>query len=770
VTPLKKIIALLIICQLTFGFIDKNILPDKSTVTFKSLLNEMCDRGFLANYPDPSYHLFQASSWDREELQGKGSKGWFANKDYDNYIRKETNGKRTEYVLMDVKGPGAITKWWFPQIELLGSRIVRIYLDNKPEPVIEENYEKFINGSAFVKWPFAFISSDEKDAPFQYTMPVGLPKQVGSDFYLPIPFSKACKVTLDDSVFYYNINYRIYERGTKVVSFTKKDYNNTAESQNTAARKLLSAGKTLGASFKKNMNITKDQSIEIDLPSGTHAINGIYLKINSANNKQMNRAAIVQVIVDDHRTVWSPVSEFFGGGVYARPVKNRNIEVTADGWMISHFVMPYKKSARVILKNFGEEPIKAELKASVENYRWSDNSLYFHAGWHEEAPLSKPNAKDWNYIEIKGKGEYVGDVLTVYSTPKAWWGEGDEKIYINGESFPSQLGTGLEDYYGFAWGLANHFNSPFISMPLRDARGKDNWSGYNTVARMRFLDDIPFDTSLKVDIEAMIPEPGVSFSVTCFWYGMNPAADNIVPDSNTVTRRLPDFGGITLQKLPGETYPDPPQNKSLIGKAKGSLAYAGDQLDLLAWKDKNVRKKYDGDGDNILGTAGYCIFGNKIISTYTSIADTGYKYLPSFISHLTPQHVINQSGAYIPVDGKKDVMNQTGLIEVPGSIAENGLVSFTISKSVPSSFRLGVMLDNAGVFTKIGKYLWVTDSRNGNSGKVLLAKSNRVPDWYFFDVKGLQGGDSITVHGSTANDSDTFTIGALTFDLNKTFQ
>lgn len=508
---MKKIIALFIICQVAFGFTNQNIPPDTLTISIKSLLNEMADHIFLANYPDPSYHLFQTSSWDRAELNGKDSKGWFANKDYDNYIRTETKEKHTEYVITDAKGPGAITKWWFPQEEFLGNRVVRIYLDNNPKPVIEENYANFIKGSSFVKWPFAFISSDEKDARFQYSMPVGLPKQVGSDFYLPIPFSKACKVTLDDSVFYYCIDYRIYKPGTKIISFTKADYDKNIGLVNSTAQKLLAVNNTSMAHFKNNANLAKDQSIQIDLPAGTHAINGIYLKIDSKNNKQMNRAAILQVIADGKQTVWSPLSEFFGGGVYARPVKNRNIEVTADGWMISDWVMPYKKYATVIIKNYGDQPIKAELKASVENYQWNDNSLYFHADWHEEAPLSGPSAKDWNYIEIKGKGEYVGDALTIYSTPKAWWGEGDEKIYINGESFPSHLGTGLEDYYGFAWGLANYFNSPFISMPARDARGKDNWSGYSTVTWMRLLDDIPFDSSLKVDIEAMIPEPGVLF-------------------------------------------------------------------------------------------------------------------------------------------------------------------------------------------------------------------------------------------------------------------
>ncbi len=204
----------------------------------------------------------------------------------------------------------------------------------------------------------------------------------------------------------------------------------------------------------------------------------------------------------------------------------------------------------------------------------------------------------------------------------------------------------------------------------------------------------------------------------------------------------------------------------LIGKAKGSISYAGDQLDVLAWRNKNVLKKYDGDGDNVLGTAGYCIFGNKITSTYAAVPDTG-NHLPAFITDLKPQHVVTQSGAYLPVPGRIDVLNHTGLIEVTGDVAVNGLVSFTLGKNPPPSFRLGVMLDNADKFTKVGKYLWVTDSRNGNSGKVLLANSNRVPDWYFFDIKGLKEGDIVTVQGSTEKSNDIFTIGALTFDLNK---
>jgi|GEM_PF-356834 len=758
--------AWLIICLPASTFAGDHDGHDTSVVTLRSLLTEMINRNSLANYTGPPYRLYHSSSWDRAESGGSGSKGWFGNKDYDYYIRAEKNGGRKEYVIMEARGPGAITKWWIPQAAFLNDRIVRIYLDDDPVPVIEENYKQFIQGSSFIKWPFAFVSSDEKNAIYQYSMPVGLPNQVGSDLYMPIPFAKSCKVTLDDSVFYYALDYRLYAPGTKVVSFSRAGYERDLSFVQAAGRKLLAANSLpvnspsanspsanrASASPAKSATIGKDQSIEIDLPAGTHAINGLYLKINSANDKQMNRAVVLQVIADDSQTVWSPVAEFFGGGVYARPVRNYNTEVTADGWMTSHWVMPYRRSARIIVRNYGDEPVKAELKATIESFGWGDHSMYFHAGWHEEAPLNAPPFKDWNYIDIKGDGKYVGDVLTVYSKPKAWWGEGDEKIYIDGESFPSYLGTGMEDYYGFAWGLANEFNSPFISMPARDARGKDNWSGYNTVERMRLLDNIPFDHSLKVDMEAWITQPGVSFSVTCFWYGKEGAVANWQPDTTAITRKLPDFAGMHLQKLPGTPYADPVGNRQLLGKGKGGIRYAGDRLDRLGWAD--------------IGTAGHVIFGDRIFSMYSSVADSD-NHLPAFITGLASGHVTSQDGTFIPYHGTSNKLHHTGAIEVTGAVAEKGVVSFTIGKDAPSSFRVGIMVDNADVYTKVGKYLWVADAGSGSSGKVQLVRSNRVPDWYFFDIEGHKEGDVITIYGSTEHKDDPFIIGALTFDADQ---
>jgi hypothetical protein len=76
-------------------------------------------------------------------------------------------------------------------------------------------------------------------------------------------------------------------------------------------------------------------------------------------------------------------------------------------------------------------------------------------------------------------------------------------------------------------------------------------------------------------------------------------------------------------------------------------------------------------------------------------------------------------------------------VQTHGDSAKNGFASFVVAEGVPRSFRLGVMLDNADDFNKTGKYLWLTNSANESSGKVALANSNRVPDWYFFDLTNI---------------------------------
>ena len=106
---------------------------------------------------------------------------------------------------------------------------------------------------------------------------------------------------------------------------------------------------------------------------------------------------------------------------------------------------------------------------------------------------------DLRFVALDGQGVYVGDGLTLFNTEYAWWGEGDEKVYVDGETFPSHLGTGSEDYYGYAWGRRERITDhPFIAQP--EGAGADS-AGFVQNTRLRVLDGIPFRTSLRFDME-----------------------------------------------------------------------------------------------------------------------------------------------------------------------------------------------------------------------------------------------------------------------------
>jgi hypothetical protein len=144
---------------------------------------------------------------------------------------------------------------------------------------------------------------------------------------------------------------------------------------------------------------------------------------------------------------------------------------------------------------------------------------------------------------VQGQGRYVGDTLTVFSPAKDWYGEGDERIYYDGAALPAHIGTGTEDYYGYAWGMAGFFSSPFISMPQRDHSEQD-WRGYTTTSRVRLLDSIPFRTALKHDMEVWNwADTKVDYTVGTFWYARPGARSNRPPQPQEAAQPVRDNPG-----------------------------------------------------------------------------------------------------------------------------------------------------------------------------------------------------------------------------------
>ena len=519
-------------------------------VSLPSLLAEMIDRDAVAKAPAPSYSLKQASSYDRAQTDSAEPKTWHANKDHDQFIRVETNEGRKEWVLMDDAGPGAITRFWTPLKADMDNAIIRFYLDGATAPAISAKLNDLFRGCDFVPPPFAFVSWNETNLRNQMKAPRKGAGGVGGDLYLPIPFAKGCKVTLDRVPFYYVINYRMYVAGTPVETFSMTGYEAAKGALERAAEALL-ADPIEPAGLGKEALLAAGEELAVDLPVGPAAVRFLQVQVDPTEAPQGLRSVVLQASFDDEPTIWCPLGEFFGAGVRLNPVQDWCRTVSHDGTLASRWVMPYGKSGRLVLKNSGQTPVTVKLAVTTGPYAWDESSLHFHANWHSERDLKTRPMSDWNYLEIKGQGVYVGDTLTAFNTSKKWYGEGDERIYIDGERFPSHLGTGTEDYYGFAWGMAGYFSSPFISEPKRDGdMGESNWdmasltwAGYTTTSRVRLLDAIPFRTALKLDMEIWhSADCREDYAVGTFWYARPGATHNRLPqpgDAGSPLRAIP---------------------------------------------------------------------------------------------------------------------------------------------------------------------------------------------------------------------------------------
>jgi len=516
-----------------------NVLPAKAqyaaedTVSFPSLLHEMVNRDALARYPDPYYTTRQFSSYDRNSVKPDTS-SWFANWDRTQFIRVENRNRHKEYVMMDTDGPGAIVRFWMTfGGKGAGQGTLRIYFDGEKKPTIEGKAFDILSGGVLVGKPLSTSVSPKTKYKFR-----------GHDLYLPLPFGKHCKITYQSQYIkdfgaktggesvYYNIGYRDYESGTRVKTFSLNEIDKNKTLLRRVQEKLMYRAKdyelrqrhTNTGSFAQP--IAPGDSVSY-MVGGPAAIRRLDLQLDAQNEKQALRSTILKISFDDQQTVWSPVGDFFGTGYQYRKSDTWYTTVTECGELKAYWVMPFQRKATITLKNIGDQNISLE-KAEVtySDWKWNDSSMHFGASWHQYSDLYTGERKDMeghghpfdiNYTTLEGKGVYIGDALTLFNTSFAWWGEGDEKIYIDSEDFPSHFGTGSEDYYGYAWVRPEVFtNHPFISEP--DGSGNIK-PGYTINMRFRSLDAIPFQKSLKFDMEMWHwVSTKIDYAPTTFYY------------------------------------------------------------------------------------------------------------------------------------------------------------------------------------------------------------------------------------------------------------
>ncbi|MCK5650252.1 MAG: DUF2961 domain-containing protein, partial [Gemmatimonadetes bacterium] len=126
-----------------------------------------------------------------------------------------------------------------------------------------------------------------------------------------------------------------------------------------------------------------------------------------------------------------------------------------------------------------------------------ENTAYFHAQYKQEFPETL--GQDYLILDAEGQGHYVGTVMSVQSRSPNWFGEGDVRIYVDGDTIPTIQGTGTEDYFLSAWGLTEHIY-PFFGCTYLS--GDPSNLGFRaTMYRWHVDDPIRFRESLRFEIE-----------------------------------------------------------------------------------------------------------------------------------------------------------------------------------------------------------------------------------------------------------------------------
>lgn len=514
-------------------------------VTMQSLLREMVDRERITEFStELPYRTLQASSYNRASVS-PDQPGWFADSDGVFCIRTEKNKKgETEWVLMEDNGPGAITKMWavcfyYGLGDTTGANL-KIYLDGEEEPTIFCNFFELVQGKNFVKPPLAAET-----------------RRAGN-CYLPIPYAKSCKVTMDKKVFYNIINYRSYPKGTRVKTFSMDEYRrsqNLVDSVNQVLAKGCiqddKVSRKALKTFRKQQTLAPGESLRltVDNKRKSGAVRLLTIRLKADDEAQALRSTVLKTFFDGEQTIWSPVGDFFNIGVGMKSYRMWERAVETDGTMVCRWVMPYRKQSEWCLENLGKQPVTVEMTVESGPYNWTDRSMYFHASWRMDDPTPGFPLFDYNLVKVEGTGLYVGDQFTVLNPEQGWWGEGDEKVYVDDDTFPSHFGTGTEDYYGWAGGVVpnpvDEFDEPFLSN-VRVA--SPNSMGYNTCTRTRVLDAIPFKERLDFNIESSGSNRSswfhLQYAVNAFWYAKPGATSNRKPLPDMAARKQ-----MTLEEL-----------------------------------------------------------------------------------------------------------------------------------------------------------------------------------------------------------------------------
>jgi len=283
-----------------------------------------------------------------------------------------------------------------------------------------------------------------------------------------------------------------------------------------------------------SIRILPDETVTIADIHGAGVIRHIWMTTNARG--PIGRMLILRMYWDGSETpaVEVPFGDFFGvGNGMEAEVNSFPITVVSKGTSRNcWWPMPFAKGARITLTNEGPQTHGA-FYFHID-YLALDAPPHTHERFHAQYRQAYPAAGPENYkiLEAKGRGHYVGLVMSVDSTKPQWWGEGDDLIVA--DDYEPIHGTGTEEFFGDAWGMHQHATL-WHGSPV--CEGFETAGCRTSMYRFHILDPLPFRKRLSISIEhGTQNDRADNLSSVAFWYQTLPAMP--FPPMPSVEQRL----------------------------------------------------------------------------------------------------------------------------------------------------------------------------------------------------------------------------------------
>ena len=218
----------------------------------------------------------------------------------------------------------------------------------------------------------------------------------------------------------------------------------------------------------------------------------------------MLRSLRLEMYWDDQTkpAVSVPLGDFFGIGLGRKVSFQNALFSDPEGRSFTCYIpMPYRKAARVTIKNESGKAVMLFYDINFQQVRsHGEDVAYFHAYWSRA--LKTELGKDFEVLPtVRGKGRFLGMNMGIITDPlyqNSWWGEGEVKIYLDGDGdLPTLNGTGTEDYIGTGWGQGL-FTHLYQGCLVADEKTRQ-WAFY----RYHVPDPVYFGKDCKVTIQIM---------------------------------------------------------------------------------------------------------------------------------------------------------------------------------------------------------------------------------------------------------------------------